>query len=449
MLRRRAAVRSACGARVIESKPPTSTRRRLLGPDHRRARAPTALIDARQTSLSVIPGTVARHAALQRRAPARVLPVGGLQDVADRDVVGLQPGPLERGAHRVRAEVDRVDLRQRAVEAPDWRSGPARDYDRLVNRHPLKLTQLMLFARRAPIDRTPAEVGLDYEDVAFKAGDGVGLKGWFIPQRQPTPARRSWSIHGWMWNRLGNVARPGAGRRPRRRLPARHQVAARRRLPRAAVRPAPPRRERAPAATCSRSARSRRATSSARSTTCARAPTSTASGSARSASRWAAASRSTARPTASRSRPSWPTSRRPCRSSTATSARDQFGALGKPLPAGVELIYRLWRRPPPSSQYPGNPGQPARRTRSSTTSRAPATGGGRWRTSSRCRRARRTRRPGREVPLDRPLRRLPLRRGAPRRDRGVLHSATFRRRGYLRAQEGVERRRPAAPCAGP
>ena len=39
----------------------------------------------------------------------------------------------------------------------------------------------------------------------------------------------------------------------------------------------------------------------------------------------------------------------------ANFCTDQFGKLGTPLPAGVELIYRLWRSPPPSSQYPGNP----------------------------------------------------------------------------------------------
>lgn len=75
-----------------------------------------------------------------------------------------------------------------------------------MNRHPLKLTRLMLFARRAPIDRTPAEVGLAYEDVAFKAGDGVGLKGWFIPSDAEGPAPVIVFVHGWMWNRLGNVA---------------------------------------------------------------------------------------------------------------------------------------------------------------------------------------------------------------------------------------------------
>jgi pimeloyl-ACP methyl ester carboxylesterase len=74
-----------------------------------------------------------------------------------------------------------------------------------MNLHPLKLTRLMLFARRAPVNRTPAEVGLQYEDVAFKAGDGVGLKGWFVPSgTSPGPAIVV--VHGWMWNRLGNVA---------------------------------------------------------------------------------------------------------------------------------------------------------------------------------------------------------------------------------------------------
>ena len=54
--------------------------------------------------------------------------------------------------------------------------------------------------------RTPAEVGLEYEDVAFKAGDGVGIKGWFIPRGRRAQAPPSCFVHGWMWNRLGNVA---------------------------------------------------------------------------------------------------------------------------------------------------------------------------------------------------------------------------------------------------
>jgi pimeloyl-ACP methyl ester carboxylesterase len=75
-----------------------------------------------------------------------------------------------------------------------------------MNRHPLLLTRLMLFARRAPIERTPAEVGLEYEDIGFKAGDGVGIKGWFIPSGVEGPGPAIVFVHGWMWNRTGNVA---------------------------------------------------------------------------------------------------------------------------------------------------------------------------------------------------------------------------------------------------
>ncbi len=53
--------------------------------------------------------------------------------------------------------------------------------------------------------RTPAEAGLAYEDVSFTSSDGVGLKGWLIPagpERGPAVV----FVHGWMWNRLGNVA---------------------------------------------------------------------------------------------------------------------------------------------------------------------------------------------------------------------------------------------------
>jgi len=72
--------------------------------------------------------------------------------------------------------------------------------------NPFVMTKLMLNARRAPLTRTPAEAGLEYENAAFVAADGVGLKGWFIPSgaegRSPAVA----FVHGWMWNRLGNVA---------------------------------------------------------------------------------------------------------------------------------------------------------------------------------------------------------------------------------------------------
>ena len=34
---------------------------------------------------------------------------------------------------------------------------------------------------RAPVMHSPAEQGLEYEDVTFAALDGVPLEGWFIP----------------------------------------------------------------------------------------------------------------------------------------------------------------------------------------------------------------------------------------------------------------------------
>jgi uncharacterized protein len=72
--------------------------------------------------------------------------------------------------------------------------------------NPLVMTKLMVNARRAPLLRTPADAGLDYEDVVFPAADGVGLKGWFIPSGSAEPSPAVVFVHGWMWNRLGNVA---------------------------------------------------------------------------------------------------------------------------------------------------------------------------------------------------------------------------------------------------
>jgi uncharacterized protein len=69
---------------------------------------------------------------------------------------------------------------------------------------PAVLTKLMIVGRRAPVDRTPAEVGLAYEDAAFEATDGVGLRGWFIPREGDGPGPAVVFLHGWLWNRLGN-----------------------------------------------------------------------------------------------------------------------------------------------------------------------------------------------------------------------------------------------------
>ena len=72
--------------------------------------------------------------------------------------------------------------------------------------NPFVMTKLMLNARRAPLDRTPESVGLTYEDVSFPSSDGIGLKGWFIPSGASEPGPAVVFVHGWMWNRLGNVA---------------------------------------------------------------------------------------------------------------------------------------------------------------------------------------------------------------------------------------------------
>ena len=71
---------------------------------------------------------------------------------------------------------------------------------------PMTLTKLMLVGRRAPLDRTPADAGLQYEDVEFKSTDGLNLRGWFIPAGGDGPAPAIVFVHGWLWNRLGNVA---------------------------------------------------------------------------------------------------------------------------------------------------------------------------------------------------------------------------------------------------
>lgn len=40
---------------------------------------------------------------------------------------------------------------------------------------------IVLFSLRQPIVTTPADYGLDYEDIEFQSTDGLILKGWFIP----------------------------------------------------------------------------------------------------------------------------------------------------------------------------------------------------------------------------------------------------------------------------
>jgi pimeloyl-ACP methyl ester carboxylesterase len=71
---------------------------------------------------------------------------------------------------------------------------------------PMVLTDMMIRSRRRPIDRTPADVGLEYEDVSFPATDGVNIRGWFIPRAGAGdgPGPVVIYVHGWLWTRLGN-----------------------------------------------------------------------------------------------------------------------------------------------------------------------------------------------------------------------------------------------------
>ena len=71
---------------------------------------------------------------------------------------------------------------------------------------PLVLTKLMLVGARTPRRQTPTDAGLEYESVSFPATDGVKLSGWFIPHEGDGPGPAIVFLHGWLWNRLGNVA---------------------------------------------------------------------------------------------------------------------------------------------------------------------------------------------------------------------------------------------------
>jgi uncharacterized protein len=71
---------------------------------------------------------------------------------------------------------------------------------------PLVLTKLMLVGARTPRRQTPTDAGLEYESLTFPATDGVKLSGWFIPREGEGPGPAIVFVHGWCWNRLGNVA---------------------------------------------------------------------------------------------------------------------------------------------------------------------------------------------------------------------------------------------------
>lgn len=75
----------------------------------------------------------------------------------------------------------------------------------MIRRAPA-LVKLMVVGQRQPLTSSPADVGLDFDEVEFSASDGVPIRGWFVPGK--TRKRRGPVIvfvHGWLWNRVGNV----------------------------------------------------------------------------------------------------------------------------------------------------------------------------------------------------------------------------------------------------
>ncbi|WP_211093253.1 MULTISPECIES: alpha/beta hydrolase family protein [Flammeovirga] len=47
-----------------------------------------------------------------------------------------------------------------------------------------RIVPMIATVRRSPILRRPDEYGMNYEDISFKATDGVVLEGWFIPAKE-------------------------------------------------------------------------------------------------------------------------------------------------------------------------------------------------------------------------------------------------------------------------
>ena len=42
------------------------------------------------------------------------------------------------------------------------------------------VSDMMIKPGKSPVFETPKDYGLDFEDVEFRAGDGVTLRGWLI-----------------------------------------------------------------------------------------------------------------------------------------------------------------------------------------------------------------------------------------------------------------------------
>jgi len=66
----------------------------------------------------------------------------------------------------------------------------------------------MVAPARQPLWTTPAEMGLEYENVNFPAQDSARLSGWFIPAAAEGSRNGATIVlvHDWTWNRLGDAA---------------------------------------------------------------------------------------------------------------------------------------------------------------------------------------------------------------------------------------------------
>ena len=66
--------------------------------------------------------------------------------------------------------------------------------------------RLMIHPPRTRLLKSPEDEGMAYENVYYKATDGVPLSAWFIPAVGQGPRPAVVIIHGWPWNRSGDAA---------------------------------------------------------------------------------------------------------------------------------------------------------------------------------------------------------------------------------------------------
>jgi pimeloyl-ACP methyl ester carboxylesterase len=69
----------------------------------------------------------------------------------------------------------------------------------------LYFARLLINPPRAKQRRTPEDEGWTYENVYFESRDGVPISSWFIPAHSDGQRPVVVIVHGWTWNRLGNL----------------------------------------------------------------------------------------------------------------------------------------------------------------------------------------------------------------------------------------------------